>query len=110
MFVIREKNTGAFCTGQRFRSFSMDMQSAAQFVSRTNAEKAMKGMFRGDRNGQQYNIWTIDDQRYHPNVQAYVDQCTKTNAIEMADAVRDTYTQKTCDMEIVEVKLILVDN
>jgi hypothetical protein len=109
MFLIRETETGAFCTGQHFRSFSMDMQSAAQFVSRANAEKAIKGMFRGDRNGQQYNIWTIDDKRYHPNVQAYIDQCTKTNAIEMADAVRDTYIQKICVMEVVEVKLILVD-
>jgi len=109
MFVIRETETGAFCTSQKFRSFSMDMQTAAQFASRANAEKAIKGMFSAGQGElrQQYNIWTVDDKRYHPNLQAYIDQCTKTNAPEMADAVRDTYTQKICVMEVVEVKLTL---
>ncbi len=108
MFVIRETETGAFCTGQQFRSFSMDMQTAAQFVSRANAEKAIKNMFKGEKNGQQYNAWTIDNQRYHPNVQAYIDQCLNSTRPDMADGIRDTFTEKTCVMEVVEVKLTLV--
>lgn len=106
MFVIRETETGAFCTGQHHRSFSMDMQTAAQFVSRANAEKAIKNMFKGDKNGQQYNTWTIDDKRYHANLQAYLDQCVNTNS-SFADVIRDTYTQKTAILEVVEVKLTL---
>jgi hypothetical protein len=107
MFVIRETETGAFCTGQNFRSFSMDMQGAAQFVSRANAEKAIKNMFKGEKNGQQYNAWTIDGDRYHPNVQAYIDQCANSTRPDMADGIRDTYTQKTAHLEVVEVKLTL---
>ena len=108
MFVIRETETGAYCTGQKFRSFSMDMQTAALFVSRANAEKAMKAMFKGAKNGQQYNAWTIDDKRYHPNVQAYFDQCANSTRPEMANHIRDTFTDKVCHMEVVEVKLTLV--
>jgi hypothetical protein len=108
MFVIRETETGAFCTGQNFRSFSMDMQSAAQFVSRANAEKAIKKMFHGEKNGLQYNAWTIDDKRYHSDLQAYIDQCVNLNS-SYADVIRDTFTQKTAVMEVVEVKLTLVD-
>jgi len=110
MFVIRETETGAFCTGQNFRSFSMDMQTAAQFVSRANAEKAIKNMFKGDKNGLQYNIWTVDSNRYHPNKQAYIDQCINTNSphsAAMADEIRNTYTEKTARLEVVEVKLTL---
>lgn len=109
MFVIRETGTGAFCTGQKFRSFSMDMQTAALFVSRANAEKAMKAMFRGDGRGQQYNAWTIENNRYHPNLQAYIDQCANSTRPDMADGIRESFTEKTCVMEVVEVKLVLVD-
>lgn len=107
MFVIRETETGAFCTGQHFRSFSMDMQTAAQFVSRKNAEKAMKNMFRGEKNGQQYNIWTVDGNHYHPNVQAYINQCLSSTRPDMAVGIRNSFTEKTCHMEVVEVKLVL---
>ena len=107
MFVIRETETGAYCTGQKFRSFSMDMQTAALFVSRANAEKAMKAMFRGSKNGQQYNIWTVDGNSYHPDVQAYIDQCLNSTRPDMADGIRNTFTDKTCFMEVVEVKLTL---
>ena len=105
MFVIRETETGAFCTGQKFRSFSMDMQLAAQFVSRANAEKAIKGMFKGEGNRQQYNIWTVDDKRYHPDLQAYIDQMTTPTSD--TSYIRDTYIQRTAVMEVVEVKLTL---
>ena len=110
MFVIRDTETGAFCTGQNFRSFSMDMQTAAQFVSRANAEKAIKNMFKGEKNGQQYNIWTVDGNNYHPNKQAYIDQCINANSPHsavMADQVRNTFTEKTAHLEVVEVKLTL---
>jgi hypothetical protein len=108
MFVIRETGTGAFCTGSNFRSFSMDMQLAAQFVSRTNAEKAIKSMFtKWAKHGLQYNTWTVDDNRYHPTVQAYIDACDSRND-PYAQVVRDTFIEKTCVMEVVEVKLTLV--
>lgn len=107
MFVIRETTTGAFCTGQKLRSFSMNMQSAALFVSRANAEKAMNAMFKGSKIGQQYDIWTIDNNFYHPNVQSYIDQCVNSTRPDMAANIRDTYTEKTCVMEVVEVKLTL---
>ena len=111
MFVIREKNTGAFCTGQRFRSFSMDMQSAAQFASRENATKAIKGMFEkpGSVGREQYNTWAVDNQAYHPNVQAYLEQCWKSNDDLHAKHIKETFLEKKCDMEVLEVKLILVD-
>lgn len=108
MFVIRETETGAFCTGQKFRSFSMDMQTAALFVSRANAEKAMKAMFKDTKNGQQYNSWTIDGKLYHPDVQAYIDQCVNSTRPDIADGIRNSYTDKTCVMEVVEVKLVLI--
>ena len=111
MFVIRETETGAYCTGQKFRSFSTDMQTAALFVSRANAEKAVRDMFKGEKHGQQYNIWTVDGNRYHPNKQAYIDQCINSNsahAAAMIAEVQNTYTDKTCRMEVVEVKLTLV--
>ena len=109
MFVIRETETGAFCTGQKFRSFSMDMQLAAQFASRANAEKAIKGMFsagRGERR-QQYNIWTVDDNMYHPNKQAYIDQVISVNLVD-AGYIRDKFIEQTPVLEVVEVKLTLV--
>jgi hypothetical protein len=107
MFVIRETETGAFCTGHKVRSFSMDMQTAALFVSRANAEKAMKAMFKDAKSGQQYNIWAIDNKYYHPNIQAYIDQCVNSTKPDVAAYIRDTYTEKTCVMEVVEVKLAL---
>lgn len=106
MFVIRETESGAFCVSQRERTFSMNMQNAAQFVSRTNAEKAIKTMFQGDKCGQQYNSWSIDEKLYHPDVQAYIEQCVNPNNPWIQD-IRDSYTQKTCVMEVVEVKLTL---
>ena len=106
MFVIRETETGAFCTGQKFRSFSMDMQDSAQFVSRANAEKAIKAMFNNVKHGQQYHTWTVGDKRFHPNVQAYIDQCVNSNS-PYADEIRNTFTERTCFMEVVEVKLTL---
>jgi hypothetical protein len=106
MFLIRETETGAFCTGQGFRSFSMDMQLAAQFVSRANAEKAIKNMFKGEKIGLQWNTWSIDDKRYHPTLQAYIDQMTTPTSD--TSYIRETYTEKTCVMEVVEVKLVLV--
>lgn len=108
MFVIRETETGAFCTGQRYRSFSVDMQAAAQFVSRENAEKAINAMFRGERDGQQYNTWTIDDQQYHPDIQAYINQCVKYNNQDYIDVLRDTFVERTPVLEVAEVKLTLV--
>lgn len=107
MFVIRETETGAFCTGQKFRSFSMDMQSAAQFASRANAEKAIKSMFSAGRGElrQQYNIWTVDDNMYHPNKQAYIDQMTTPTSD--TSYIRDKFIERTAVMEVVEVKLTL---
>ena len=45
LFVIREKNTGTFCTSSKFKHFEADLQKAAMFNQRKNAESAARKMF-----------------------------------------------------------------
>lgn len=106
LFVIREKSTGEFCTGQKFRSFSHDLQIAAFFSSKKNAEKAMRGMFPAG----QPDTWTAEGGKvfYHGNLKEYIESLDQhPNGADFINAVRETYTERKCEMEAVEVKLTL---
>jgi hypothetical protein len=106
LFVIREKSTGTFCTGQKFRHFVTDLQSAAMFASKKNAEKAIRGMFAGGS-----SVWVVEDQRYiASDLEEYVAGFEFTSNCDPAFAklVRETYIERKCEMEAVEVKLMLV--
>lgn len=58
-FVIREKTTNTFCTSQKFEHFSRDLQDAALFASRNNAEKAVRGMQPKEMNPYGGHTWSI---------------------------------------------------
>ena len=121
-FVIREKAFGGFCTSQKYASFSTDLQEAALYASRENAQKAVKNMFvcRSDQ-------WSIVDaagtvRRYYTaELQAYIEEvesliracdsddvCRIRHLTELVTHLRENAVELPCDMEVVEVKLTIV--
>lgn len=60
LFVIREKNTNKFCTSSKFAYFDADLQNAAMFNKRENAEKAAREMLR--KNAEQREIEIVEAQ------------------------------------------------
>lgn len=120
LFVIREKNTGAYCSSSRFNHFEADLQKAAMFNQRKNAEKAIRAMFRGSEKGEinRYGgwLWRLfkEDGSYqdfhHALLKEYI-EFLKNHSGNHADLIRwlenDCQEQK-CEMEIVEVRLTLV--
>ena len=62
LFVILDKNSGAFVTNQRRMEFSNCLNDASLFVSRENATKAMYKM---NRNFDERGEWRIGTKLYH---------------------------------------------
>ena len=113
LFVIHEKNTNSYCTGQTPRSFSTNLQDAATFVSKANAEKAIKKMFPNpDEIGlAQYALWGVDFQSYHNNLSAYVEQLSRyPSGIDQAKYVKENVIDLKCEMSVVEVRLEIVSH
>ena len=48
VFLIREKQTQSWCYSSKHSSFSDDIEYAAIFVAKENAEKVIRGMVRGN--------------------------------------------------------------
>jgi hypothetical protein len=109
LFVIREKNTGTFCTSSKNNTFATELNAAAMFSSHQAAEKAAKKMFEvlTTAERQQYNEWYIDGVKYHPDLTLYIQQYIGWCGLTEAD-MRANIIEKTCEMEVVEVRLTLV--
>lgn len=124
-FVIREKAFGGFCTSQKYASFSTDLQEAALYASRENAQKAVKNMFGWQTRVN--SVWSIVDasgavRSYHDsNLQEYIEEveslirvcdsddvCRIRQLTELATHLRENAVELPCDMEVVEVKLTIV--
>jgi hypothetical protein len=119
LFVIREKNTGTFCTSSKFKHFEADLQKAAMFNQRKNAETAARKMFAGADKGQvnPYGGWcwrvynedeSIQD-FHHALLNEYI-EFLKAHSGNHADSIQYLQTkvrEQRCEMEVVEVKLSL---
>lgn len=120
LFVIREKNTGAFCTSSKFKHFDADLQKAAMFNQRKNAEAAARKMFAGADKGQvnPYGGWcwrvysedgSIHD-FHHALLNEYIEFLKNSKGINLADHIKyleQHGKEQRCEMEVVEVKLTL---
>lgn len=124
LFVIREKNTGTYCTSSKHGTFNSDLQAAAMFNRRENAEWAAKAMFRdadlGILNPYGGHAWTVTDhdgigKDYHHAMLTDYIQMLKENQAKHGDQrhqheieyLRNKVTEQRCEMEVVEVKLVL---
>jgi hypothetical protein len=120
LFVIREKNTGTFCTSSKFKHFEADLQKAAMFNQRKNAESAARKMFAGANKGtvNPYGGWAWrvynedgTEQTYHHALLKEYIEFLKAHSGNHADSIKYLQTkvqEKPCEMEVVEVRLTLV--
>lgn len=121
LFVIREKNTGTFCTSSKHAQFDADLQSAAMFNQRKNAEKAARGMFAAADKGvvTHYGGWTWSVHKedgtvqtyHHALLKEYIELLRNSTNRDHSDTIRYLETEvreQRCEMEIVEVRLTLV--
>jgi hypothetical protein len=120
LFVIREKNTGTFCTSSKFKHFEADLQKAAMFNQRKNAEGAARKMFaaaaKGTVNpygGWAWRVYNEDgtEQTYHHALLKEYIEFLKAHSGNHADSIKYLQTkvqEKPCEMEVVEVRLTLV--
>jgi hypothetical protein len=120
LFVIREKNTGTFCTSSKFKHFEADLQKAAMFNQRKNAESAARKMFAGAGKGQvnpyggwAWRVYNEDgtEQTYHHALLEEYIEFLKAHSGNHADSIKYLQTkvqEKPCEMEVVEVRLTLV--
>ena len=122
-FVIREKTFGGFCTSQKYVSFNTDLQEAALYVSRENAQKAAVNMFKY-RAGRVWSIvnpgWPVRSyhdsnlQEYIEDLESRIESCDRADGMrvrqltELLQHLRETAVELRCDMEVVEVKLTIV--
>ena len=120
LFVIREKNTGTFCTSSKFKHFEADLQKAAMFNQRKNAEGAARKMFakadKGELNPYGGWCWRVYDENdlvhdfHHALLQEYI-EFLKAHSGNHAASIRWLETEvkeQRCEMEVVEVRLTLV--
>jgi len=120
LFVIREKNTGTFCTSSKFKHFEADLQKAAMFNQRRNAESAARKMFEAaDKGvitpygGWHWSIYKEDGSQqtfHHALLKEYI-ELLKAHSGNHADSIKYLQTEvqeKPCEMEVVEVRLTLV--
>lgn len=115
-FVIREKNTEAFCTSSRRATFGFELADAALFTSRASAERAIRQMFSNEMNPHGGNTWSVwnplleKDFIYHnSHYQEYIALLESYPAHrDYAERVRTTQSERRCEMEVLEVKLTLV--
>jgi hypothetical protein len=120
LFVIREKNTGTFCTSSKFKHFEADLQKAAMFNQRKNAESAARKMFAGAAKGtvNPYGGWAWrvynedgTEQTYHHALLKEYIEFLKAHSGNHADSIKYLQTkvrEQPCEMEVVEVRLTLV--
>jgi hypothetical protein len=120
LFVIREKNTGTYCTSSKFKHFEADLQKAAMFNQRKNAESAARKMFAGANKGtvNPYGGWAWrvynedgTEQTYHHALLKEYIEFLKAHSGNHADSIKYLQTkvqEKPCEMEVVEVRLTLV--
>lgn len=120
LFVIREKNTGTYCTSSKFHHFDADLQRAAMFNKRENAEKAARSMFakadKGDLNPYGGWCWRVvtDDGSiqdfHHAMLKEYIEFLKDRSASNFADHIKylEQCQEQRCEMEVVEVRLTLV--
>ena len=120
LFVIREKSTGTFCTSSKFKHFEADLQKAAMFNQRKNAESAARKMFAAADKGviTPYGgwCWRVYDENglvhdfHHALLQEYI-EFLEAHSGNHADSIKYLQTEvreQRCEMEIVEVRLTLV--
>ena len=118
LFVIREKNTGAFCYSSRHRNFGPMLDNAVIFKRAENAAAAIRDMNRAD--SRSWLMWTlceVDD-----TVWKDIFSFGKKEFIEMIEnnpaqnlqrrEYLETYQaapQIALNCEVVEVKMTLVE-
>jgi hypothetical protein len=115
LFVIRDKSTQTYCTGQRFRQFHHYLDTAATFVSKQNAEAAIRKMMKvpAHMNGRGWSAAVTDSTVlcFHSNLNGYIqwidNQCDP-RLKQMRVHATSEMIQREMDLEVVEVKLQLV--
>lgn len=114
-FVVREKSTKAFLTSTRRAHFSADLSVASLFASYENAVKASQGLveFNDGPVRQQYGSWVVDNQHFHTNLDRHIEQFYdpkhSMSKVEQEAYFRNLYTERLCEVEVVEVNLTVVE-
>ena len=116
LFVIRDKNTGAFCSSAKNIYFNTDTNSASLFDSVKNAEKAIRTMMSFLTKEMSHyggNTWHLTDGDgyktfFHAFKQEYIALlASKDHLKDHAEGHKAT-PEAQLDLEVVEVKLTLV--
>lgn len=114
-FTIREKGSNTFCTSTKHSYFSHDLQDAALFASRENAEKAVRGMLPkavvNPHGGYTWSIVKEDGtmQVYHAAMlKEYIALLEMhEHCKDMAAYLKQHGIERSFDLEVVEIKLVL---
>jgi len=115
-FAVREKNSNTFCTSTKHSYFSHDLQDAALFASRENAEKAIRGMLPkavvNPYGGYTWSFVSEDGtiQQYHAAMlKEYIEMLEKLpHCADDAAYLKEHGIERAMDLEVVEIKLVLV--
>ena len=129
-YVIREKTTGTFCKSSGRAEFTYDLQQAVLFTRKETAERDVRFMFaaadRGEVNEFGGWAWTtdIDDgteqgttvEYHHALLAEYIALLEANRALHgdtrhqsRIDYLRTKVKEQRCEMEVLAVKLMLVE-
>ena len=120
LFVIREKNTNTYCTSSKVKHFEADLQKAAMFNQRKNAENAARKMFadadKGEVNRYGGSTWRVFNEDgtnviyHHAHLKEYIEvlKTSTNNHADMIKYLEEEGKEQRCEMEVVEVRLTLV--
>jgi len=115
-FAIRENGSNTFCTSTKFSHFNGDLNNAALFASRANAEKAVRSMTPKQMTPYGGHTWCIVSEDgvvvevYHKAFLAeYIALLeTKLHLADQVEHLKEHGVERAMALEVVELKLILV--
>lgn len=108
-YVIRERGTNSFCTSTGYKSFSLDLEEAAIFVNKANAQKAIKTMFGKLDVSDTKKTWSLGQDCFYSGDKAEL--ISVGQDLGWDTTVMSFYNnlpERKVDLEVCEVKLTLV--
>jgi hypothetical protein len=116
LFVIRDVNTGSFCSSSKSIFFDTDVNAASLFDSKQNAEKAIRSVMNfmtKAMNPYGGNTWSLTDDNnvetfFHSFKEEYIQMLESKPHLADRVAGNQARREAQLDLEVVEVKLTLV--
>jgi hypothetical protein len=115
-FILREKATQTFCKSSKFRMFTAELNDAALFSTRENAEKTVRALnkfFTKEVCIYGGNSWQVESPagkaEYHTFLDEYIAVLEKRGGFDATvEFLRTEVAEQAPGLEVVEVKLTIV--